>query len=586
MPGRFKPREVNLVLSVVLKRLEGHAIIKIKPPPSNRVWMTFETMPKMELDIEPIVGSRQIIWNPILRVIESRIREVIAETIVLPHWDDTPFTDTIAQLFRGGIWEEQLKANGQPAEEESAAEKGVVDDVDRDMGLTEEGSEDQVDNPFKQMAERTMSMPVLPQLPAPLDKQKPASIIGLSEPPDSPRGGPKSPALRSPSLRSSHGERKTKSHRAQSLTAISPPSPSVVADAVNVTAVRGKGDVADKGVTSAVVAMSRSRSSSTPHSPAGTQPTSPTKAKFNTDSLAVDALADQLSDKSSYSSVNSNSFEGRTDEVVSRARGAKRTPSPARSISGSSIRSFVSTNPGGPNASDPNLSSTNQSSIIPKALQEKPSFAAVANATAAVRNWYKTRNTNGEGSSSVEISSSRPSAPRNLPPVTIPPPVAKKTPPINVPKRKSLPPPLLPSRTKSRTTPAPPIPPRDLSPFNGGTDQLLVVAAPDSEPPSPAPTVEGEESDYIRRNATHNGSMESHLMFPSSSRDSEFSSSLSPTLPRRSKSLRTPNGEVDREREHERMVRKEKEAEREVWHAAEEAESRTKVPWQPDESLT
>lgn len=541
--------------------------------------MAFETMPKMELDIEPIVGSRQIIWNPILRVIESRIREVIAETMVLPHWDDTPFTDTLSQLFRGGIWEEQLKANGHLAKEESSAEKGIVDDVDRDMGLEEEGSEYQMDPSLRQMNERTMSMPVISQSPTTLDKLKPASIIGLSEPPDSPRGLP-----RSPSLRSTHGERKTKSHRAQSLTAISPPSPSVITDAVNVTAVRGKGDVGDKGVTSAVMAMSRSRSSSTPHSPSGTQPTSPTGPKFSAGSLAPDTLADHASAKSSYSSVNS--FEGRSDEVVSRSRGSKPSPSPTRSISGGSTKSFASTT-SAPNPSDLNSNSTNQSSIIIKTLQEKPSFAAVANATAAVRNWYKTRNTNGEGGSSSAVDiSGKPPTPRNLPPVTIPPPVAKKTPPINVPKRKTLPPPLLPARNQGRATPAPLIPPRDLSPFGGGADQLLVVAAPDSEPPSPSPTVEGEDGDYLRRNGTYNGSVESHLMFPSLSRNFESSSSIPPTLPRRSRSIRTSNGEVDREREHDRAVRREKEAEREVWHAAEEADLRTKVPWEPDESLT
>lgn len=533
----------------------------------------------MELDIEPIVGSRQIIWNPILRVIESRIREVIAETMVLPHWDDTPFTDTISQLFRGGIWEEQLKASGHHAAEESSAEKGIVDDVDMDMGLEEEGSEYQADPSLRQVNERTMSMPVVSQSPTALDKHKSVSIVGMNESLESPRGGPRSPLLRSPSLRSTQGERKTKSHRAQSLTAISPPSPSVITDAVNVTAVRGKGDVGDKGATSAVMAMSRSRSSSTPHSPSGTQPASPTRPKSGTDSLAPDALADNGSAKSSYSSVNS--FEGRTDEVVSRPRGAKPSPSPTRSISGDSTRSFVPTTPA-PNSSD--LNSTNQSSILPKALQEKPSFAAVANATAAVRNWYKTRNTNGEGGSSSADISSKPLTPRNLPPVTIPPPVAKKTPPINVPKRKTLPPPLLPARNQGRATPAPPIPPRDLSPFGGGADRLLVVAAPDSEPPSPSPTIESEDGDYLRRNGTYNGSVESHLMFPSH-RDSESSSPMPSNAPRRSRSIRTSNGEVDREREYDRAVRKEKEAEREVWHAAEEAELRTKVPWEPDESL-
>ena len=81
---RIGAREVELVLAVVCKKLEGHALMKIKPPPSNRLWFTFETMPKIEMTIEPIVSSRQITYNVILRAIESRIREVIAETIVLP----------------------------------------------------------------------------------------------------------------------------------------------------------------------------------------------------------------------------------------------------------------------------------------------------------------------------------------------------------------------------------------------------------------------------------------------------------------------------------------------------------------------
>lgn len=101
---RFKAREVNLVLAVVVKTLEGHLLVRFKPPPSNRVWIAFDKMPEMEMSIEPIVSSRQITYNIILRAIESRIREVIAETLVLPHWDDIPFMDTEHQEFRGGIW--------------------------------------------------------------------------------------------------------------------------------------------------------------------------------------------------------------------------------------------------------------------------------------------------------------------------------------------------------------------------------------------------------------------------------------------------------------------------------------------------
>lgn len=101
---RFKAREVNLVLAVVVKSLEGHLLARFKPPPSNRLWIAFDKMPEMEMSIEPIVSSRQITYNIILRAIESRIREVVAETMVLPHWDDIPFMDTEHQEFRGGIW--------------------------------------------------------------------------------------------------------------------------------------------------------------------------------------------------------------------------------------------------------------------------------------------------------------------------------------------------------------------------------------------------------------------------------------------------------------------------------------------------
>ncbi|KAK2878235.1 hypothetical protein FQN49_001036 [Arthroderma sp. PD_2] len=107
---RFKPREVDLILSVVLKKLKGHILIRFKPPPSNRLWISFETMPAMEMMIEPIVSSRQITYGIILRAIESRIREVVAETLVQPFWDDIPFLDTEEQHFRGGIWEETRKA--------------------------------------------------------------------------------------------------------------------------------------------------------------------------------------------------------------------------------------------------------------------------------------------------------------------------------------------------------------------------------------------------------------------------------------------------------------------------------------------
>ena len=112
---RFGAREVEMVLTVTVRKVQGHALARFKPPPSNRIWFTFEKMPQLDLAVEPIVSSRQITYNIILRQIESRIREVVAESMVLPFWDDVPFLSTKGQDYRGGIWKTE-KARAIPME--------------------------------------------------------------------------------------------------------------------------------------------------------------------------------------------------------------------------------------------------------------------------------------------------------------------------------------------------------------------------------------------------------------------------------------------------------------------------------------
>jgi len=102
---RIRAREVSILLLGTLRRLSGHIMFKIKPPPSNRIWISFETMPHIDLNIEPVVSSRQITYGVILRAIESKIREVFGETLVQPNWDDIPFLNTEGREPRGGIWE-------------------------------------------------------------------------------------------------------------------------------------------------------------------------------------------------------------------------------------------------------------------------------------------------------------------------------------------------------------------------------------------------------------------------------------------------------------------------------------------------
>jgi len=57
--------------------LEGKLLLRIKKPPSNRVWVGFYETPVMDLAIEPVFSSRQIKYTMVLRAIESKIRESV-----------------------------------------------------------------------------------------------------------------------------------------------------------------------------------------------------------------------------------------------------------------------------------------------------------------------------------------------------------------------------------------------------------------------------------------------------------------------------------------------------------------------------
>ncbi|PBP17118.1 DNA polymerase zeta catalytic subunit, partial [Diplocarpon rosae] len=496
--SRFKAREVNLLLAVVLKRIEGHALIRIKPPPSNRLWMTFQTMPKIDMTIEPIVSSRQITYTIILRQIENRIKEVVAESLVFPNWDDSPFSNSEGKPWRGGIWADE-KATEHPVDHQtSAAREGDVDEMQH---LDADHNESIMALP---PVEKSISSPLIdPSPPSTVYARKNAkSALNLTN--SKPNSSSSSIDTRA------SGSEKPRAFRSDSFVSAS--TPIVSTSATHADAIKSSTPPEHSHAMAAMTALSQANSPT--QTPVGspsllsrTEKTSSYSSVSSQNSTQSDSEKDHLSDLTPKLSMNVSEIPDHADTCF--------PPSPESKSNASLKSEELSANSFGSFGRDPRReNSTSSSSKSSSSTETKVlSLAAVSNAAATAKKWGWNafqRNGKSRTDSSSEETPSRPlvmgrGQPLPPPGVPLPRPDKKtKTAPIPVPKRRPVPPPDLPSNPTSSSTNLhsfpgqkhavpPPLLPRRRSPEFGSStsdvpsDELLVVQAPavDSEPTTP-----------------------------------------------------------------------------------------------------
>ncbi|PYH89075.1 hypothetical protein BO71DRAFT_403373 [Aspergillus ellipticus CBS 707.79] len=476
---RFKAREVDIVLAVVLKKLEGHLLIRFKPPPSNRIWISFETMPNMVMDIEPIVSSKQITYGIILRTIESRIREVVAESLVLPFWDDIPFLDTESQRFRGGVWEREIP---KPDTQED-----IPDESGDQIQTPGSAKEDPIDV-LRMKDERTMSAPTLAE---PGDRDTALKSRKTSK--TSMRESEKNSSSALSSAVEKPGSSPPRVIRSQTFSHAA--DPVLTADHVNIDRVLS--DPKGEEKSSATSAMIEISNRSPPGSPDKTPDNSPPIASH----MASDSMF-QSRDPSFVASVES--FEESVSDLPTRPPSIHHgndSSSNLRGVENNSTTSLHSDK----SRRRSTLETLTRSITSANSEGKSPGPLSLNTATSVAKKWGWNMFGRGEPGSGQDASrpAGTPEQPigrgHPLPPPGTPLPrpdkIGYKRSSVAVPKRKpvGVPPPLperQPAKENKRPVPKPPLPKRKpmyrTEDAENHPEELLVVEAPyDSGPNSP-----------------------------------------------------------------------------------------------------
>lgn len=112
--------EIPVELACTVAKLEGSMTIRIKPPPSDRIWYAFESMPDVDLQIVPTVYHKNISLSVVTKFIKSKLLDSLRDSLVYPYMDDLSFYNSVDHFYRGGIWFPARPPTEREAEEEEA----------------------------------------------------------------------------------------------------------------------------------------------------------------------------------------------------------------------------------------------------------------------------------------------------------------------------------------------------------------------------------------------------------------------------------------------------------------------------------
>ncbi|XP_062840871.1 testis-expressed protein 2-like [Trichomycterus rosablanca] len=77
-----------LLLTVEVLELSGSLAVNIPPPPTDRIWYSFRVPPRLDLQVKPMLGEREVTFTHVTEWIERTLQCEFQKFFVMPNMDD------------------------------------------------------------------------------------------------------------------------------------------------------------------------------------------------------------------------------------------------------------------------------------------------------------------------------------------------------------------------------------------------------------------------------------------------------------------------------------------------------------------